>query len=206
MMDPNAKDLAYLDLLRTAVPPEAVPSQSNQGHALEALPPDVQTAFREAHPMLGLSVTQGTTSIPASTWERFTQDQTEMVMRRMRKRSLALAARRPGPDALDDAPVMAHWIVVYDPAGDGLLLLGTPTGHSYCVGPLTRSSRLCGLAPDGTWARSASRWYRLAQAASFAEMLARHGDKIAAAQSLVLTIHQARAILGAEQAAPEKCQ
>ena len=199
-MDPNDDDLAYLTLLRSAVSAINTAPTSKNGIDLSLLPAVIREAFFEAHPNAACLVVDGKTYIRRDDWSRFRIGEVHQIMWRMRQRSLKLAVIGPTPDDLAQAPFMTHWMVFQAPGAEGLIIVGTPAGHPYCVGSLTRTSQLCGLAEDRSWARSASRWYRLSDAVDFEEMLARHGDKIAGAATAVLPITEVQAMLAQEQA------
>ena len=73
----------------------------------------------------------------------------------------AEAQTDPTPEILADAPLLHNWLAAIDFAGV-LCLTGTVSGHPRLVdGKRIFTSVLIGLAPDGSWARSRSRWYRL---------------------------------------------
>lgn len=67
----------------------------------------------------------------------------------------------PTPETLAQAPVLRNWLAAIDFAGVPCLT-GTVTGHPRLKdGKRIFTSVLITLDPDGRWARSRSRWYRL---------------------------------------------
>jgi len=75
---------------------------------------------------------------------------------------LALAERGPTPEDLAQAPVLSPWAPALGRSGE-FVLTGHVAGHP-CLGEAwIRTSVLAGLDPQGRWARSWSRWYRLGE-------------------------------------------
>lgn len=73
----------------------------------------------------------------------------------------AEARTNPTPETLADAPVLRNWLAAIGFAGVPCLA-GTVTGHpTLDDGKCIFTSALVALDPDGAWARSRSRWYRL---------------------------------------------
>ncbi|ADE85023.1 DUF6634 family protein [Rhodobacter capsulatus] len=83
------------------------------------------------------------------------------ALREAQRVATALAEAGPSATDLISAPTMHAWIGVQDTRFGGAILMGRPEGHPVCRGPVSHTSRLCGLDPDLTWARTMTRWYRL---------------------------------------------
>ena len=76
-------------------------------------------------------------------------------------RALEAAEAGPSPDTLAAAPLLTLWSPVL--IGTELFLAGEATDHPHLPdGPIT-TSPLLALAPNLTWARTVSRFYRLAR-------------------------------------------
>lgn len=72
------------------------------------------------------------------------------------------AQHQPSSEVLFCAPVLRDWIAMLDAPGV-LCLGGTVTGHPLLEdGMRIYTSMLITLDPGGAWARTRSRWYRLA--------------------------------------------
>lgn len=70
----------------------------------------------------------------------------------------------PKPEALSGAPILRRWLPVLDP-GAAPCLVGTVSGHPRLGdGKRIHTSMLLALDPDGAWARTRNRWYRLEDA------------------------------------------
>ncbi len=65
----------------------------------------------------------------------------------------------PSPDTLAAAPLLHLWSPVF--IGADLCLAGKATGHPHLPDGIITTSMLLALAPDLTWARTFSRFYRL---------------------------------------------
>lgn len=73
----------------------------------------------------------------------------------------AEAQTNPSPETLTEAPVLRDWLAAINFAGVPCLA-GTVEGHPRLEdGKRIFTSVLVALDPDGRWARSRSRWYRL---------------------------------------------
>lgn len=68
------------------------------------------------------------------------------------------AGQEPTAEQLDNAPVLSRWGVSAD---DGTRLVGTVSDHPILGNQLITTSPVLYLAPDQTWCRTISRYYRL---------------------------------------------
>lgn len=69
------------------------------------------------------------------------------------------AERGPGPNDLDDAPVLTNWYLGIE---DGVLLAaGDVTGHPLIAASTLTTSPILALDAEAGWMRTRSRWYRL---------------------------------------------
>ena len=119
----------------------------------------------------------GQVSMQPADWVGFAARQKQAAMQRMRLRSLELAVVEPTPGALALAPILSHWIAIENPQSHGAVLMGSAPDHPICIGNLIMTSCLCGIAEDGSWARTVSRWYRLRAPATLEGFLERNGKK-----------------------------
>lgn len=76
------------------------------------------------------------------------------------RQAIEAAEAGPSPDTLAAAPLLHLWSSVL--IGADLCLAGEATGHPHLPDGIITTSMLLALAPDLTWARTFSRFYRLA--------------------------------------------
>lgn len=117
----------------------------------------------------------------------------------MSGRSLELGIIGPTPDDLERAPVLSSWIAIHDPQHSGAILVGVHTGHPTIEGALINTSRLCGIDAYKTWARTASRWYRLNDPATSEDFVELFGKKAETLSFLMLEFWEAQAIIAEYQ-------
>jgi len=67
----------------------------------------------------------------------------------------------PAPDTLATAPLLDPWQVAVSSRAPATILLGIVTGHPRLPDGPVETSVLLALDPQGRWARTLSRWYRL---------------------------------------------
>lgn len=133
-------------------------------------------------------------------WLSYKDQLIAILMTRMTRRSLELGKRGPTPDDLVDAPMLSPWIAIKDPQCGGAILVGLQTGHPFLKGRLINTSRLCGIDISRTWARTASRWYRLAEQATEDDLDEQLGGKVAALKHLMLAFTQVQDVVARDQA------
>jgi len=194
-MDPNSDDLALVDLLKQK--PVVVTSQSQTSGlvAINGVPEKVLELFSEDVPSVPNLVIKDQRYVRVGDYEKFWYKKIDLIMDRMRSRSLDLGVFGPAPADLADAPILSSWIAIRDVEFGGAILVGTPAGHPTCVGPLMRTSRLCGLDKGSTWARTATRWYRLANPESQDNMFKRYGARVAGIAGQYLEWWEVQAII-----------
>ena len=188
-------DTAYLDLLLTI----KLPSVQDDGVAIGVYYDDVPAALRKSFDEFmmgqGTPIIDGKTCVWQHDWDLFIGRETTRHFRKMRIASLILGQDGPGPGDLDGAPVLSDWVMVRDPQMGLPILVGTPSGHPTCIGPITRTSVLCGIDPDLTWARTQSRWYKLGPMSSFEALSTAYPTKFRGAAGFVLTVAEAQALI-----------
>lgn len=81
----------------------------------------------------------------------------------MKDREFLESHRDPPEDVLQSAPLLDAWYKVDHPDSDrGYCLSGHVSGHPELLdGRLIRTSAVAKLDPNGRWARTVSRFYRL---------------------------------------------
>jgi len=198
-MDPNNVDHELLSLLKRDLQQVYNETDGTYQIAIDTIPQALQNLFIAENPDVTFPVIDGERHIALGDWESCQHTKINEIMDRMQERSLELGMAGPGSGDLDDAPTLTHWIAIHDPDYGGAVLLGTPTGHQTCIGPLTRTSRLCGLDEAGNWARTASRWYRLSVPETADAMIERHGERFAGISSLALKMWQVQARIAYDQ-------
>lgn len=192
-MDPNDDDLALMAELRRLDKTKGGPIP------IAALSAELQEAFEDAHMGAACPVIDRQLCIQPTDWTRFRHRQEQEAMQRMRERSLEAAVIGPSPDALAQAPLLSRWIAIETREANGAMLIGSAPDHPVCEGTLIATSRLCGIAEDGSWARTTSRWYRLEHPATLEEILQRHAKESHGVPVVPLKLWQALAIAAREQ-------
>ena len=194
---PDLSEAAWVDFLRNLKLPVVTEAGVGLGIRRADVPAEMRDAFD--HYMLGAGcpVIAGEPCVWLHDWQLFLSARTRRALHAL---SLRLGAKGPGEADLQAAPLLSDWIAVRDPHFGGAILLGTPTGHPTCRGPLSHTSRLCGIDPSGTWARTVSRWYRLARMSNFDTLSRAHGGRIAGAADLVLTLDEVQSVIKDESA------
>jgi hypothetical protein len=185
-VDPNTDDLALLELLKRDLPLIMDQVAGSDRIALNTVPESLLTALTKSVPETAFSKIDGQQYVGVGDYAAFRHTQMVQAMNRMQLRSLELGMIGPTPENLDYAPTLSHWVAVLDPQFGGTILLGTPTGHPTCKGPLSHTSRLCGLDEAGHWARTISRWYRLSEPETGDGIFKRFGERVAGISGLVL--------------------
>lgn len=122
------------------------------------------------------------------------------LMTRMTRRSLELGKRGPTPDDLGNAPMLSPWIAIKDPQCGGAILVGLQTGHPFLQGRLINTSQLCGIDINGTWARTASRWYQLNEQVTEDDLSEQLGEKVQGLKHLMLEFTQVQDVVARDQA------
>ena len=127
-------------------------------------------------------------------WCEFLAHERERFHLSMTEESAELGRIGPSAEDLAKAPMLDNWVA----CSYGLYsahLLGTPIGHPVRSSLFVKTSFLCAIDPDGTWARTISRWYRLGKMLSDVEFYALHGRKIARFLPDIIDVPQTTYIL-----------
>lgn len=159
--DPNDADLALLNVWKTAQLDIKQSSSSVNYVAIDSIPTEVIEAIGASLLIAKCIEMDGLQCLPFPYWRALCENLGDEIFRRMRLRSLKLAMLGPSSDDLDHAPTLSHWIAIRDIQFGGAVLVGTPGGHPKLQCAMIKTSRLCGIAADQTWARTTSRWYSL---------------------------------------------
>lgn len=183
-MDPNTDDLTLLDAVKRAEPDFI--GASKYFVLKDSIPHDVREAIEALILRVKYVKIDQQWCMIRNDWLSYKDQLIAILMTRMTRRSLELGKRGPTPDDLGNAPMLSPWIAIKDPQYGGAMLVGLQTGHPVLKGPLINTSRLCGIDIDRTWARTASRWYRVDDPASSKDMVERLGDRVAGLEHLML--------------------
>lgn len=162
---------------------------------LADVPLDLLEAFRAFWRGEGEQQDDGPPCAPALEWEAFLTRERVRRHRLMWKRSLNLGFAGPTETDLATAPILSGCVAVLDRLFGGAVLIGTPQGHPICKGPLSNTSRLCGIDPMGLWARTTTRWYKLEGRISLAELDAVYPGGLPSWASCELSIGQVMGIV-----------
>jgi hypothetical protein len=160
----------YLDFLMRLTLPVVADELGRPCIRIADIPARLRMGF-EAY-LVGVNgpVIDGQPCASHGNWNGFLHRERARQYERMRTASLELGERGPSAADLAAAPTLSDWVPLRDPDFPGALLLGRPTNHPFCTGPISNTSRLCGLDPHGRWARTASRWYRLDHVTTLADL------------------------------------
>jgi len=193
------KELYYFQMLRDIELEVHQTSDSGLPWVRLSDVPDKLKPALEAFSVLRLApIAEGSRQIYAHDWLEFLKAQKKAAYEDLRRVSLRRGGAGPLPGDLLDTPELVNWIVLKDPKFDGVILLGTPRGHPTTRGPLSSTSRLCGLDEGSKWARTVTRWYKLGKQVTvdhFYELHPRVGD----VSKYILTIPAARTLIATDR-------
>lgn len=159
------------------------------------IPLDLRLALDEFQITAARPLINGELCVWLNDWQRFLLYEMLRHHADMQPRALERGAIGPSEDDLASAPILTNWLIFGDSVQSDAYLWGTPEGHPTCKGPLMRSSPLCGLDPQGKWARTVSRWYRLERMLAIDEFVDLHGPAAAQFQERSISIDQALEII-----------
>ncbi|WP_371687454.1 DUF6634 family protein [Thalassococcus sp. S3] len=106
---------------------------------------------------------------------------------------------RPNKNDLAKAPVLSGWVPIRSEYGTSAHLVGEVGSHPASIGPMIRTSPLCGLDTDFRWARTVSRWYRLEARSTPEGFYRKWGRKADGISAMSIEVWRAQAICAAEQ-------
>lgn len=150
-------DLDQLDrLLKQAKSVAAGPFQVR----LTDVPADLLAAYQEATASAAQPLIGGVPCVFRTDWYMFLLSEIRKLYAKMEPRSRELGRDGPKEADLIGAASLQDWMIISEVNGRPRLV-GRPTGHPTCRGPVIVTSDLCGIDVDGRWARTISRWYRL---------------------------------------------
>lgn len=163
------------------------------------VPPSLRAGF-EAY-LMGVSgpVIDGQPCASHHDWQSFLHSERSRQYERMRTTSLELGKRAPSDADLATAAILTDWVPLRDPDFPGALLLGRPSNHPFCKGPISNTSRLCGIDLHGRWARTASRWYRLDRMTTLANLNVSYPGTLARWGGCELTMEQVLDMIQADR-------
>lgn len=163
------------------------------------VPPSLRAGF-EAY-LMGVigPVIDGQPCASHHDWQSFLHRERSRQYDCMRATSLGLGKRASSDADLATAATLTDWVPLRDPDFPGALLLGRPSNHPFCKGPISNSSRLCGIDPHGRWARTASRWYRLDRMTTLASLNVSYPGVLALWGGCELTMVQVMGMIQADR-------
>jgi hypothetical protein len=197
-MDPNTGDLLLLEAVKRADP--AFVSASEYFVLKDSIPHEVREAIETLILRVKYIKMHQQWCMIRTDWLSYKNQLIAILMTRMTRRSLELGKRGPTPDDLGDAPMLSSWIAIKDPQCGGAILVGLQTGHPFLKGRLINTSRLCGIDPGQTWARTVTRWYRLYEQAKAETLGEQLGEKTQALKPLMLEFTQVQDVVARDQA------
>ncbi|MEL7281502.1 MAG: DUF6634 family protein [Pseudomonadota bacterium] len=198
-MDPNDADHALLEKLRSVRPLWIEGFNDGTLVRWDDIDPDLIALIREVAPNLEPILIEGARYVLPLEWVLAAEDVWRPVTNRMRLRSLELAVIGPNENDLPQAPVLSSWVPIRSEYGISAHLVGEVDAHPASIGPMIRTSPLCGLDPDFRWARTVSRWYRLENRSTPEEVYRKWGRKAEGISAMAIEVWEAQAICAAEQ-------
>lgn len=190
-MDPNDRDIAYI-LALEAVAPLDSQSWRVEGYVSDGDLSSVRKELLNSHaPSVKFTYRDGRRTLSASEWIAACHTMKQKLFGRMYLRSLRMAANGPDAAMIASAPCLRNWLPVRDAGDLHAVLIGLVCGHPILSARWIRTSRLCGIDPDGTWARTASRWYRLEDSSTAGEIAKQLGDRGTGVSGVALSLHDA---------------
>ena len=197
-MDPNTDDHKLLEAVKRADPTFVGASEY---FVLKAsIPQEVREAIEALILHVKYIKIDQQWCMIRNDWLSYKDQLIAILMTRMTYRSLQLGRAGPAADDLESAPMLSPWIAIRDPQCGGAILVGLQTGHPFLKGRLINTSRLCGIDINKTWARTASRWYRLDEQATEDDLGEQLGGKVAAFKHLMLEFTQVQNVVARAQA------
>jgi hypothetical protein len=188
-----------LDVLKQSDPVTFATADGKSYALADSIPRKVLDAFETLTPSIQYVKARDAWCLTAGDWFSFRERLIVKLMKRMAIRSLELAITGPSPDDLAHAPVLEPWIAIRDPQCGGAILIGKQAGHPTVQVPLISTSRLCGIDAERTWARTASRWYKLGDPISADSLFEGLGPKAARLVHLALEFWQVQALVAEDQ-------
>lgn len=199
-MDENDHDIALILALGETAPTDPLAWAPDDYFAKDVLSDDIQELFQELAPFVKYVERDGNWTLSAFEWLSAYRVVTRQLYARMHARSLEQAVTGPTNAELNNAPILTHWLTVRDNHDRDAALVGLVTGHPILSTRWIRTSRLCGIDPDGAWARTNSRWYVLDEPSTPAEIIQILGDRGNGIKAAALPLHEAISRTTREQA------
>ncbi|WP_152541118.1 DUF6634 family protein [Sulfitobacter noctilucae] len=198
-MDPNADGLRVIHALRRAEPPAFTKEKGKLYVIADTIPLEALEATESLFPAVKYIKIDGVWCLPADCWNFFRTQLMSTLGTRMTNRSLRFSMLGPTSGELKDAPLLQPWAAIRDPQFGGAILLGIQSGHPTLRSRLINTSRLCGIAADQSWARTASRWYRVQNLLRQEDLVDRLGHQVAGLEHLTLDAWEIRAFVERDQ-------
>ncbi|MEL6464380.1 MAG: DUF6634 family protein [Pseudomonadota bacterium] len=198
-MDPNDADHALLDKLRSIRPVWVDGFDDGSLVRWDEIDPNLIALIRDVAPNLEPILIDSVRYVLPLEWVLAVEDIWRLITNRMRLRSLELAVTGPNENDLAQAPVLAGWVPIKSECGTWAHLVGAVDSHPASIGPMIRTSPLCGLDPDLRWARTVSRWYRLKGRSTPEDFHRKWGRKADGISAMAIEVWEAQAICAAEQ-------
>lgn len=192
-------DTARIDYLRALDLPVLNAPGIGEVVRLADIPLDLREDFDTLMVGSGCPVVDDEVCIWTHDWEAFRSQMLKRAHREMHAHSLRMGAQAPSPADLAAAPLMSSWVLIRDPKFGGAILLGVPSGHPTSRGPVSNTSTLCGLDPDGHWARTVTRWYCLGEMSTINALASSRARHLLGLGLEVLTIEEARRMIAADR-------
>ncbi|MEJ6404079.1 DUF6634 family protein [Yoonia sp. 2307UL14-13] len=198
-MDLNDADHALLDKLKSVKPVWVGGFDDGTLVRWDDIDPDLIALIRDVAPNLEPILIDGARYVLPLEWVLAAEDIWRLLTTRMRLRSLELAVIGPSKRDIVQAPVLTGWVSIRSEYGIWAHLVGEVDGHPASIGPMIRTSPLCGLDRDFSWARTVSRCYRLEDRSTPEDFHRKWGSKADGISAMAIEVWEAEAICAAVQ-------
>jgi len=199
-MDDNDRDIAAILALQETASADPRTWAPDDYIYYDALSEEVRTLLHDLAPFVKYIERDGKWTLSAYEWLEAYRVATGTLYERMRVRSLEKSVTGPSDADLHDAPHLTHWLTVRDNGNRDAALVGLVTRHPILSTHWIRTSRLCGIDPEGCWARTNSRWYVLDTPSTPKDIASLLGDCAHGISAVALPLHEALSRTYREQA------
>ncbi|MEJ6405174.1 DUF6634 family protein [Yoonia sp. 2307UL14-13] len=198
-MDPNDNDSALLQQLKSIAPVRVDGYEGGTLVRWDDISPDLIALILEVAPKIEPFRSGSARYVLPLEWVLAVEDAWRLVAARMRLRSLELAVVGPSKSDLEHAPILFGWVPIRSEYGTQAHLVGKVDSHPAPIGPMIRTSPLCGLDREFRWARTVSRWYWLRGQSTPEDFHRKWGRKADGIGAMAIEVWEAQAICAADQ-------
>ena len=194
-MDPNSEDLNFVETWKTIEPDIEKSPEGEVFVKIASIPPEIIKTIETSALSAKYVQVNGQSCLSLVDWKECREKLGTEIATRMRHRSLEIAILGPQLGDLEHAPLLSDWVATRDVEFGGAILVGMPTNHPTLQSELIHTSRICGFDPNKTWARTASRWYRLGAPATSEYLVGQAGLIMLGLEGIALDFQEIQALI-----------